>query len=36
MPSGMEVEVLELAYKWFAEQRQMPADMLNNNRDDKQ
>jgi len=36
IPSGMELEVLQLAKEWFSGQRQMPADMLNNNKDDKQ
>ena len=35
MPSGMEIEVLELAKQWFVAQRQLPADMINNNNDDK-
>ncbi len=36
MPSGLEVEVLNLAAQWFKEQRMLPADVLNNNKDDKQ
>lgn len=36
LPGGIELRVLDFADKWFAGQRQFPADMLNNNNDDKQ
>lgn len=36
VPSGVEVQILDLVIAWFTKQRQMPADMLNNNKDDKQ
>jgi hypothetical protein len=36
IPNGMEVQIFDLVAAWFTNQRQMPADMLNNNKDDKQ
>lgn len=36
IPSDMEIPMLNLVRDWFTGQRQMPADMLNNNKDDKQ
>jgi hypothetical protein len=36
VPAGLEINILDLANKWFSEQRRMPADMLANNNDEKQ
>jgi len=35
IPNGMDIQVMSLVKDWFSGQRQMPADMLNNNKDDK-
>lgn len=35
LPGGLEIEVLDMAVRFFAEQRNMPDDMINDNNDNK-